>query len=99
MEQQLITAIESRAWYSLAGLLVTLLLRLWSALAPRLSERIPRRWQWVPAVAVSSLAAFVDQQVAGAHWLVALGMAVYAAVSAGGVAIGAYHTVKRVAGQ
>lgn len=94
----IVQAAQARAWYPLAGVLVTLQLRVWARLSPTLSERVPRRWQWVPPVAVSALAAFVEQQASGAVWYVALAMAAYAAVGSGGVAIGAHHAAKRIGG-
>lgn len=94
----IVRAAQDRAWYPLAGVLVTLLLRLWARMSPGLAERIPRRCQWVPPVATAGLAAFVEQQATGARWYVALALAAYAAFGAGGVAIGAHHAAKRIGG-
>lgn len=93
--QNIVTAIESRAWYPLAALLVTIALRLLRQVSPEQWSRLPQRWQWAPAVLVSLLAAFVDAAASGATWQVALGMVAYSALAAL-TAIGAHHTVKRL---
>ena len=92
-----VAAIETRAWYPLAALLVTVVLRLLRQVQPEQWARLPQRWQWAPAVALSLLAAFVDAAASGATWQVALGMVAYSALAAL-TAIGAHHTSKRVGG-
>lgn len=92
-------AIETRAWYPLAGIVVALVLRVWTRLGPTLLVgRIPRRWQWVPPVVVPALAAFVESQSSGLSLVAAVAMSVYAGVSAGGAAIGLHHAAKRIGG-
>lgn len=94
MEEELRQAFESRAWYPLAGIIITILLGVWKKLQPALFWRIPQRWQWVPALSVASLGAFVVAYQTGETWLVA----VIQGLSAGLAAIGAHHTTKRVTG-
>ena len=100
MEQELIAALEARAWYPLAGILVTLALAAWKRLGPdNLVGWLPRRWQWLPPVLVPALGAFAESFGSGETWLTAVVVTLYAGASAGLVAIGAHHTSKRVAGQ
>lgn len=93
-------AIETRAWYPLAGIVITMVLAAWKRFGPSyLVGLIQRRWQWVPPVVVSALGAFVEAQTSGVSWVTASALAVYAGLSAGGVSIGFHHAAKRVTGK
>lgn len=94
----LIQAIEGKQWYLTAGLAITVLIWFGRKLAPVVWDWIPTRFQWAPAVALAAGMAFVDGWQDGLPWAQAVFLAVYAAVSAGGIAIGGWHTVKRLAG-
>jgi hypothetical protein len=96
---ELISAIESRAWYPVAGIAITLLLTLARRISPEAWTRVPRQWQWVPPVLLAALGGFAEGYSTGAAWSVALALAVYAGMSAGTGAIGAYHALRRVGGQ
>jgi len=92
---ELQAAWESRAWYPLAGIIVTFILAAWKKLSPLMFAKIPPRYQWIPAVAVATLGAFLAAYQTGDAWFVA----VFNGISAGLAAIGAHHTAKRIAGQ
>jgi hypothetical protein len=95
----LVTSIEARAWYPVAGIVITLLLTLARRISPEVWARVPRRWQWAPPVALAVLAGFGEGYSSGASWGVALALGVYAGLSAGTGAIGAHHAIRRVGGQ
>ena len=94
----IVQSIQAHAWYPAAAGVITLLLALFRRVAPATWDRLPRRWQWVPAVLVATLGAFVDGYAQGAPWGVALALAGYAAVTAGLAAVGLVHVTKRVTG-
>lgn len=89
-------ALQAHAWYPAAAGIVTLLLALFRRVAPGTWERLPRRWQWVPAVTLAALGAFVDAFSTGVSWRVALVLTAYGAVTAGLAAVGLLHTAKRI---
>ncbi len=91
-------ALQAHAWYPAAAGIVTLLLALFRRVAPETWARLPRRWQWVPAVVLAALGAFVDAYASGVSWRIALVLTAYGAVTAGLGAIGLLHAAKRVAG-
>jgi hypothetical protein len=90
-------ALQAHAWYPAAAGIVTLLLALFRRVAPETWARLPRRWQWVPAVLLAALGAFVDAYASGVSWRIALVLTGYGAVTAGLGAIGLLHTAKRMA--
>lgn len=94
----IVQSIQAHAWYPAAAGVITLLLALFRRIAPATWERLPRRWQWVPAVVLATLGAFVDGYAQGVPWRVALALAAYAALTAGAAAIGLVHVTKRVTG-
>ena len=94
----IVQSIQAHAWYPAAAGVITLLLALFRRVAPTTWDRLPRRWQWVPAVALATLGAFVDGYAQGVSWRVALALAAYAALTAGAAAIGLVHVTKRVTG-
>lgn len=93
---QLVQAIQAHEWYPAAGLLLMVLIWIGKKAAPMVWDRIPVKWQWTPAVLAAGAMAFIDGWQEGLPWLQTLSLAVYALVSTGGVAIGAWHTVKRI---
>lgn len=99
MPQDIIQAIETRAWYPLAAMLITAAIALWRRVAPQIFERIPARWQWLPAVLLNAGAAFVEASQSGLAWSVALVMAVYAAMVGGTVSVGTHRIAKESAKQ
>ena len=94
----IVQSIQAHAWYPAAAGVITLLLALFRRIAPATWDRLPRRWQWVPAVVLATLGAFVDGYAQGVPWRVALALAAYAALTAGMAAIGLAHAGKRVTG-
>jgi hypothetical protein len=95
MEQELANAIQSGAWYPILGVSITLLVAIAKRLQPVWFGLIPTRWQWIPAIVIAALGSFTVAYENGETWLVA----VIGAITAGLTAIGAHHTVKRVAGK
>lgn len=93
-----VVAIEHRAWYSLAAAVLTLAIALWRRYQPLVWDRIPRRWQWLPAVLVPAAGAFVHAEMTGLSIGVALAVTLYAMISGGMTAIGLAHTAKRIIG-
>lgn len=94
----IVAAVEARAWYPAIAGAITLLLVLLRRISPETWDRLPRRWQWVPAVVLAALAAFVDAASSGVTWKVALALTFYSVLSAGMAAIGLHHSTKRVTG-
>lgn len=92
----IVQSIQAHAWYPAAAGVITLLLALFRRVAPATWDRLPRRWQWVPAVVLATLGAFVDGYAQGAPWGVALALAGYAAATTGMAAIGLAHAGKRI---
>lgn len=92
----IVAAVEARAWYPAIAGAITLLLVLLRRVAPETWARLPRRWQWVPAVVLAALAAFADAATSGVTWRVALALTAYSVLSAGMTAIGLHHAAKRV---
>lgn len=92
----IVQSIQAHAWYPAAAGVITLLLALFRRVAPATWDRLPRRWQWVPAVVLATLGAFADGYAQGVPWSVALALAAYAALTAGAAAIGLVHVTKRV---
>ena len=88
-------AIDSGAWYTAAGLIITLLVTVWKKVQPAAFELISTKYQWIPAVVLASLAAFATSFAAGEPWY----MAVVGLFNAALTAIGAHHTVKRMSPQ
>lgn len=95
MTQEIVSLIESRAWYPLVAALLTLALRAWTRYGPALV--IPREWQWVPPVAAAAAGGFIDAAASGAGLHAALTLAAYAGATVGLGAIGLHHTAKRLA--
>jgi hypothetical protein len=94
----LIQAIQEQAWFNVIGFVVVLLIALWKRVRPAVAPRLPPRVQWLPAVILSGLAAFAASWQTGATWDQALSIAIYVAITGGGLAIGLHHSAKRVAG-
>lgn len=90
----LVRAIQARAWYPLIGILLFLLLDLWKRVAPVWGPRIPDGWRWLPPVLLAAVGAFVDAFVAGLSWKLALIMAAYGIVSVAGPAMGTQGALK-----
>lgn len=89
-------AFSERAWYPLAAALLTLVISLWRLWQPAVWDRIPEKWQWLPAVLVSTSGAFVDAETHGKTLLMALAMSGYALFSCAMTSIGILHTAKRM---
>lgn len=96
---QLIQAVQTRAWYAVAALALTLLIALWRMWQPKVWDKIPERLQWLPAVLLAAAGAFVAAWETGATWLEALVVAIYSALTTGTSAIGWAHTGKRLLGK
>lgn len=94
----LVNAIQERAWYSVVALAIVLLIAVWKRVGPSVWDRIPRRWQWAPAVVLAGAAAFVGAWQTGAGWQEAASVAIYVAITGGGAAVGIHHSGKRLAG-
>lgn len=90
----LVKALQARAWYPFAGILLFLLLDLWKRVAPVWGPRIPDGWRWLPPVLVAAIGAFVDAYVAGWSWKLALFMAAYGILSVAGTAMGTQGALK-----
>jgi hypothetical protein len=93
--ENLISLVQARAWYPFAAMLLTFLITSWRAIQPKVWERIPRRWQWLPVAMFAGAGAFVDAFSTGKSWQVALAFATYALYSAALPAIGFHHVAKR----
>jgi hypothetical protein len=94
MEQDIANAIGSRDWYVLAAVLITIVLSIWDKFSSAAVKSLPKKYQFAPAMLACGLAAFVDAQVSGMGWKVALAMAAYGALH-GMTSIGFYHSLKR----
>ena len=92
----LVEALQSRAWYPVAGIGVALLLKVLTLRSDWLFARLPQGVQWLPAAVLMVGGAFVDAFQAGANWQVAIGLALYAALSGTPMAVGTHHIGKRV---
>jgi hypothetical protein len=93
---QLVEALQVRAWYPVAGIGVAVLLKILTLRSDWLFARLPRPLQWLPAAALMVGGAFVDAFQSGASWQVAIGLAVYAALSGTPMAVGSHHIGKRL---
>jgi hypothetical protein len=95
----LLDAINEHAWLAVVGYGITIVLAIARKLGPSLWAKLPRRAQWVPAVALAAMAGAVEPLISGGTWQQAVAVAVYAGAVAGCVAVGALHTAKRLTGQ
>lgn len=89
-------AVSERAWYPLAACVLTLVITLWRKAQPLVWERIPDRWQWVPATVLAGAGAFVDAEVSGKALVTALCLTFYSLFAGAMTAIGIAHTAKRI---
>jgi hypothetical protein len=94
----LVAALSARAWYPLAAALVTCVIQVLKLVTPTTWERLPRRWQWVPAVLLATLGAFAEAASAGEHWGTAVALAVYGGITIGLASLGILHAGKRLGG-
>ena len=94
----LVQAVQERSWYTVVAFAVFLLIAVTKRLGPKAWAWVPPRLQWAPAVVLAGAAAFVGAFQTGAAWPEALSVAVYVAITGGGLAIGLHHTGKRIAG-
>lgn len=90
----LVKALQARAWYPFVGILLFLLLDIWKRVAPEWGPRIPDGWRWLPPVLVGAAGGFVDAHASGLHWGVAVFMAVFGVVSVAGPAMGTQGALK-----
>ena len=89
-------------WYPLAAAVLTGLIALWKRVPESVRvpawNKVPRRLQWLPAVATAGIGGFTDAFAQHAPWGVALATALYAVVAAGMTSVGLSHTWKRITG-
>jgi uncharacterized membrane protein YhaH (DUF805 family) len=93
---QLIQAVRDGAWYAVFGYAITLVIALWRIWQPSVWKRIPRRWQWAPALGLTGLTTFVAAWQLGVEPAHAVAVAVWAVLVGGPAAIGMAHTAKRL---
>lgn len=86
----------ARSWWPAVSGVVVLLLLVLRRVAPAQWARLPRRWQWVPAVLLALLGGATEAIVRGADWRETLAAALYAVIAVGLPAIGLYHSSKRI---
>ena len=91
---QLGTAAKAREWYPLIAIVLHLALVAFRKFSPDTWDKLPERLQWAPVILPPAIGGFVDAEVAGRSWYVALGMALYAALTIGGGAVGIHHVSK-----
>lgn len=91
----IVEALQSRAWYPVAGIGVALVLKVLTIRTDWLFSVLPQKLQWLPAAVLMVGGAFVDAYQSGASWPVALGMAAYAAIAGTPMAVGTHHLGKR----
>ena len=89
-------AIGQRAYYPLAAFLITILVSLLRKLGPDLFNRIPKNFQWLPAVILNAGGAFIEAEASGEAVSSAILLALYAAVLGGSASVGAHHISKRL---
>lgn len=101
-----VEALQGGAAYLAVGYGTALFLAVWRFWQPRLFEVvdgkpaiIPARWQWIPAYLVAGLTAFGLAFQAGEPVGVAATMALLAAATGGGVAVGGHRSLKELAGR
>lgn len=92
--QELLAAIQARAWYPVLAIALFLLLDLWKRIFPVWGPRIPEGWRFLPAVIVAAAGGFVDAYVSGARWQLACVMALYGVLAIAGTAMGIQGAVK-----
>lgn len=91
----LITAIESRAWYPVAAIVLWYVLQLWKqTLGGKLIPRIPEGYRWIPPLALGAASGFVDGYLNGATLQGSLGLAVYGLVAIGLGSMGVQGALK-----
>lgn len=95
----LLDAVRSHAWLAVVGYGITIVVAIARKLGPELWRKLPRRLQWLPAVVLAALAGAAEALIMGEPWPVALAVVAYAALIGGTTAVGALHTVKRLAGK
>ena len=78
---QLIQAIQTHAWYSVAALALTLAILVWKQVQPQVWAKIPEKWQWVPAVVLAAVTAFVAAWQTGATVVQAVAVALLTLVN------------------
>ena len=96
---QIIQAIQTHAWYSVAALALTLAILVWKQVQPQVWAKIPEKWQWVPAVVLAAVTAFVAAWQTGATVVQAVAVALFTALTGGTSAIGLHHTGKQLFGK
>jgi hypothetical protein len=98
MEQELITAIQNRAWWPVVGIACTLLLGAFRTVAPNIWASIPTRWKPLPAILVIIIASVVDAFSSGVTWQVALVMVALQTATGAPTAVGMADTILRLSG-
>lgn len=87
-------ALEARDWYAAAAVAIWAAVYGWRRFAPRVWERIPNGWRWVPPVALAACAGFVEAHAVGNGWRVAAFQALGAGVWAGFASMGLHSALK-----
>lgn len=89
----LVSALQARAWYPVAGialfLLLDLLKRGWDW-----TEKVPVGYRWLVPLGIAGTTAFVDGFVSQKTWQASLGMAGYAVLSMGLASMGVQGAAK-----
>lgn len=92
--EDLLTAIQSRAWYPIVGIALWLAMDLWKRLAPNLSAKIPDGWRWLPPVVVAAAGGFVDAYQSGASAGLAACVALYAVLGVAAPSMGLHSALR-----
>lgn len=99
-------ALQERAWYPLFAYAFTALIALWRKARPGWFEvvngeepLINPRFQWIPALLVVGMSAFVEAFASGLSWMVACGLGLFALVTSGPAVIGGWRIVKETKGE
>lgn len=90
----LVTAIQSRAWYAVAGVALFLLLDVWKRRPMWVDARIPDGYRWLPVIVIGFLTAFVDGYRMGLTLWPNVAMAVYGVLTISGTAMGVQGALK-----
>lgn len=95
MPHDLTTAIEARAWYPAAALLLWYVLRAWKAYgAGKLLPRTPEGWRWLPPLLIAGVTGFVDGYASGLPLRGAAWRSVFAVFALGLPAMGVQGGLK-----
>jgi hypothetical protein len=93
--EDLIIAIESRAWYPAAALVLWYVLDAWKKCgAGRVLPRVPDGWRWLPPLFVAAVTGFVDGYVSQLPLSGSLWRAAFAVVALGLPAMGVQSGLK-----